>query len=109
MTNGPRHMTPEDRREYRVVWAREGFAGKNRKLFGSRAGAERWVARLRGELQFIEGDPDDLVCCSGYECGCHGETVEQAREAERERYARIPAIVFGPIIESRPVGEWETA
>ena len=62
-----------------------------------------------GELQFIEGDPDDLVCCSGYECGCHGETVEQAREAERERYARIPAIVFGPIIESRPVGEWETA
>jgi hypothetical protein len=95
--------------EYRVVWQREGFAGKKRKLFGSPAGAERWVKRLRGELTLVEGDPDDYACCSGYECGCHGKTIAQAREEEREHYARLPAVVFGPVIERRPVGAWEVS
>lgn len=108
-------MTPQpqvrhsNRAEYRVVWQREGY-DKRRKIFGRRDAAERYVKRLQGELEPLPelGDPDDYACCSGRECGCHGVTVAQAREQERERYSRFPPLVYGPVLQERPVGTWET-
>jgi hypothetical protein len=92
--------------EYRVVWQREGY-DKRRKLFGRRDAAERYVRRLRGELEPLpDRDPDDYECCSGQECGCHGVTVAQAREEERRRYSRFPSLIFGPVLQERPVGPW---
>jgi hypothetical protein len=95
--------------EYRVVWQRVGY-DKRRKIFGRRDAAERYVKRLLGEMPVLPdmGDDDDYACCSGWECGCGGQTVARAREEERKRYARYPALIYGPVLEERPVGDWET-
>jgi hypothetical protein len=94
--------------EFRVVWQREGY-DKRRKIFGRRAAAERYVKRLQGDHDpFPDRDDDDYACCSGWECGCYGVSVAQAREQERQRYAAFPPIVYGPELQERPVGSWET-
>jgi hypothetical protein len=69
--------------EYRVVWQRVGY-DKRRKIFGRRDAAERYVKRLLGEMPVLPdmGDDDDYACCSGWECGCGGQTVARAREEE---------------------------
>lgn len=96
--------------EYRVVWRRDGLP-KARKLFGTLGGAERWAQRLRGELpteldrQAAE-DPTGYACCSGWECGCGGVSNERAAALERERYSEVPPLVFGPVVQRRPVGAW---
>lgn len=92
--------------EFRVVWQRLGL-GKRVKLYQTRAGAERFVRVLRGDAPELDGrDPDEQVCCSGWECGCRGVTVEEQREAERALHESLPSFVVEPFIESRAVGVW---
>ena len=64
------------RREYRVIWQREGTA-KKRAFFQTLAGAEGHAVRqvnARGDMDWLE-EP-------------------------------VPEITYGPIIESREVGPW---
>lgn len=63
--------------EYRVIWQREGQAGKRRQFYQTRAGAERCAERQRtaaAEIDWVEGG--------------------------------IPPLIFGPVIEERTVGKW---
>ncbi len=84
------------KREWRVVWQREGLDKKARRV-KSQTGAERLALLLLGQFP----DPDRFVCCSGYECPCKGITLQQ-------RHAEYPPLVAGPVIESRPFVPWET-
>lgn len=89
--------------EYRIVWQREGYA-KKRRLFQTRRAAERFALVAQGRVAEATGlDPNDYACCGGYECGCGGKTNAETWAAES---ARIPALVFGPVIERREVGTW---
>lgn len=94
--------------EYRVCWRREGMAREKRKRFATERGArqflllfgpEPWL-RLRKKV-----DPDAPICCSGYECGCEGQTHRERAEAIRRD---LPAIRYIRL-ESRAVGEWTPA
>lgn len=67
--------------EYRVIWQREGRP-KRRELYQTLAGALRCVERQRTAREEITWLSEELG----------GEPV--------------PEIVFGPVIESRAVGEW---
>ena len=96
-----------DQHEYRVVWQREGLR-KAYKLYQTRRAAERWALIVQGRLAEVipDEDPDDLACCSGRECGCHGVTNAQAWA---EQTARVPRLVHGPVVEARAVGSWGAA
>lgn len=85
--------------QYRVVWQRAGLP-KRRKLYETKRGVDAFVAKLNNPP--VES-PDDYVCCSGWECGCQGVTNAEAHD---QHYANMPRLIFGPVIESRPVGEW---
>lgn len=68
------------RREYRVIWQREGQA-KKRALYQTLKGAQDCADR-----QMTARDEMDWL----------------------DEYRRPPEIVFGPIVERREVGTWET-
>jgi hypothetical protein len=96
-------VMPVSGREFRVVWRREGQRRKA-KIYQTRQGAERWALILQGRIQEPTGDdPDDYACCPGYECGCGGITNA---DVWGEETAKVPALMEGPTIESRLVGEW---
>lgn len=76
---------PEDR-EYRVRWRREGMPRRS-SIRQTRAGAEAKVEALRwSDLQERGPDPET---------------------GEPDYFGPMPAIVEGPTIQSREVGEWE--
>jgi len=92
--------------EYRITWKRVGCRPKS-KLFFGRATAEKF-ARLFGPEPWTHyaGDKsaDDLVCCSGHECGCGGLTYRQQSDAQR---ARQPGLEYVRL-RARRVDPWIT-
>lgn len=94
-----------ERREWRVVWKREGRKEKN-KRYRTHAGAARWIQILGPEpWTAFGGRPDDYMCCSGNpdSCGCGGMTWKEHWEEKR---LEIPKLEWTRI-ESRTVGPWE--
>lgn len=91
--------------QFRVVWKRTGLKRRER-IFGREATARRFLLLFGPEpwLAYLKPGqtPDDEMCCSGYQCGCSGETFRQQSEARR---ATQPALEFVRL-EQRPVGAW---
>jgi hypothetical protein len=64
---------------------------RKNKTFGSLAAAERHKILLsgdepwKGHRDFENEDPDTRLCCSGYECGCGGETIRDHFMAVRSK------------------------
>jgi len=90
--------------EYRLVWKREGCEIKRRRFIHLKR-VINFVKLLKNDKpweQFNE-NPDDYHCCSGYQCGCQGETVENYY---KEKYRDYPQIEFIQT-ETREVGEWQ--
>lgn len=101
-------MTAE-KREFRVTWQRQGVTTPRTRIFQREHSARRLVAKLSGQILDPDRDPDDRWCCPGgaWEegpCPCRGVTVA---ERVRQDHEAVPPMVLGPVIESRPVGEWE--
>lgn len=93
--------------EYRVRWQRVGQRTKTR-IYQSREPADTLGLVIQGRLaEALDLDPDGYACCSGAgPCGCRGLTRAQVWA---ERTAQIPALMWGPVIEQREVGEWTPA
>lgn len=94
------------RQEWRVVWKRVGNRRKA-KRFAGRASAERFMVLFGPEpwnyyLKPGE-DADTLMCCSGYQCGCGGETYRQRSDYQR---ARQPGLEYVRL-ESRARLPWD--
>lgn len=88
--------------EYRVTVKRVGLKPKH-KVFRTRAGADARLLLLGPEPWKAFGkDPDARVCCSGYQCGCEGETVRGEMLSKR---AGMPAIEF-IAVSVRAVSDW---
>jgi hypothetical protein len=95
---------PELRYEFRVRWQREG-EGRCSKLYQSEQMARRWCMKLEGRMEELTGlNPDDFACCSGAECGCGGALNRDVWEQEAAKY---PPLVFGPVVDTREVGDWQ--
>lgn len=97
------------KRQYRVRWQRAGFS-KRQKVFGLRESAERYALILQGRLEaaWPDRDPDAFVCCAGsWDCGCGGMTWADEWARQRDQRREVPRLVWGPVIDSRAVGEWE--
>lgn len=105
--------TPEDkvRYEFRVVWKRHGFHQKSKRYATLKAaerrltlmGPEPWIA--------LQVDPDERMCCSGYECACGGQTwrehlLEVRNTPRHPEDTGMPAIQYIRI-EKRPLSPWE--
>jgi len=88
--------------QYRVVWKREGLRPK-RRVFARRGTADKFLLLFGPEpWRYLGKEPDEYVCCSGYQCGCGGETHRKHDEAVR---ATLPKLEWVRV-ESRPVGAW---
>lgn len=101
-----------ERRQWRVRWRRDGFTGSSQKTYMDEAKARRWALIVQGRMveAFPDEDPESCECggknCIGsYDCG--GNRTKAEKWAERS--ARVPPLVWGPVIDSRPVGEYEGA
>lgn len=94
------------KREYRVVWKREGLKRKTAS-YATRSGAERRVALMGPEPWVAFGEsPDALFCCPGTradECSCGGRTIREQSDATRHD---MPPIEYA-YVEGRTVGAWE--
>lgn len=92
--------------EYRVVSKREGMQRQKEKRYATKEGADRRLALLVSKSPWTithpGDDPDDLFCCSGYECGCGGQTI---REWHDDYTKSLPKLLFAGI-HRREVGEW---
>jgi hypothetical protein len=71
--------------QYRLSWLREGNKPKHKK-YRSMKPVNRMLALLTSPEPWvvIGRDPDDRMCCSGYECACSGQTVRDEMLARRE-------------------------
>lgn len=92
-----------DAKEYRVVWKREG-CGRRVKIFALLKSAERRVSLMTSDKPWeaFGKKAEEYNCCSGRECGCGGQTVEQTFNQVR---SSIPKLIFVEI-EERPIGSW---
>lgn len=96
--------------EYRVVWKRVGHRRKT-KRFARLATAEKFLVMLgpepwRAYAFHRDGrpkDPEDVVCCGGWECGCGGQTVREQSDEMRKNMGPLEGI---PVLECREVGPW---
>ncbi len=89
--------------EFRVIWKREGLRPK-RKIFVRRASAEKYLLLFGPEpWTYLGKDPDERLCCDGYQCGCGGETYRQNDERQRAEMPKLEWIR----VETREVGEWK--
>lgn len=73
-------------REWRVRYQREGSVAKNR-YYQTEIRARSFVSQLKR---------NGIYCCTGYMCGCGGQTFE-------EIYGKLLSVE----LSSRPVGSWE--
>lgn len=88
--------------EFRLVWKRVGGKRKVRR-FVRRKALDRFVTLLGPEpWKAFDKEPEDLVCCRGFECMCQGATVRQDSDAKREGMPPIESIH----VETRYVGNW---
>ena len=91
--------------EFRVVWKREGLRPKKR-VYVQRTRAEKFLQLFGPEpWTYLGHQPDDLVCCSGRECGCGGLTYA---EYDRSKRAELPKLEWIRV-ETREVGAWHGA
>ena len=76
--------------QYRLSWKRAENKVKHKK-YRSMKPVNRMLALLTSPEPWVAlgEEPDDRACCSGYECGCGGETV---RERELKRREGLPPI-----------------
>lgn len=95
--------TPEERREYRVVWQREGRVQQVKRYATKKAAEQRYALLTSNEPWAVLGyDSADWVCCNGRECACGGETFR----VKTERIAAETPLRFARL-ESRAVSEWQ--
>lgn len=91
--------------EYRVAWKRVGCRAKS-KRFRDLAAAEKFMTLFGPEPWTYYADrdkgADDLICCTGYECGCGGETYRGRSDAQR---ARQPGLEYVRL-QLRGVDPW---
>lgn len=81
--------------------------GLRSRIYQRRANAKRFALIVEGRMAEATGrDPKDYACCSGRECGCHGETNA---EVWARRVAEFPRLMEGPTIQCREVGDWVDA
>lgn len=87
-------------REYRVTWQRQGMGRPKWRLLQSERAARRLALMLQGRVAEALGvDPED---------GCyHCDYTRSVADCAAQQHERFPPLIFGPRIESRPVGEWE--
>ena len=99
-----KNLPAEGRRvEYRVAWKRVGHDAKS-KIYQTAAGAQRFFTLLGSEpWTAYENEADELVCCSGMECGCMGLTHRQYTELKRKD---MPSLVYCRI-DVRRVDSWQ--
>ena len=104
--------------EYRVISERESRHSehnfridkryRSKKAVADRIGrltaAEPW--RYYGSQKDRERGPSDLVCCSGYECSCGGQTLSQQTDDLRKELPPLTSvrvqkrqIVYSPWVE----------
>lgn len=98
-------MTTAIKKEYRVVWQREGSKRRTRR-YSTLKFAERFVGMFGPEPWKAWGKKaGDHYCCKGYEneCGCGGLTVKEQSDLRRAEMPKLEWIR----IESRQIGEWE--
>lgn len=78
--------------QFRLTWKREGNKPKHKK-YRSMKPVNRMLTLLTSAEPWTATDenPDDYACCSGYGCGCGGETV---RERMLKRREGLPPIEF---------------
>ena len=90
--------------EYRVVWKREGQRKKTRKSRSMKI-IQKWLWLL-GDTPWkaFNAEPDERVCCSGYDslCACGGLTYRQQAELKKAEQPKIEFIR----VESRHVDPW---
>lgn len=98
-------------RQWRVRWRRNGFAGPSQKTYMSEAKARQWALVVQGRMAeaFPDEDPESCECGGKY---CHGPSFEcggtrTKGEKWAERTASLPPLVWGPVLDSRPVGDYE--
>ena len=89
--------------EYRVIWKREGARKPKRKEYRTIRGLERFLKLFSdAPWEACGNDPDELMCCSGYQCGCGGLTWREWHDGQT---AALPNIEYMRI-EEREVNEW---
>lgn len=78
--------------EYRIRVYREGLDHPKTFLRKTRHGKDRLLVLLGPEpwKAYTDRGPDEYLCCSGYECGCGGQTVREESDARREG---VPPVV----------------
>lgn len=68
--------------EYRVVRER-AECKKSYRRYATLAGATKRLELLTSKEPWKlmgDGEADDFMCCSGFECGCGGMTVKESYE-----------------------------
>jgi hypothetical protein len=111
MSDAPFPADDRVKYEYRIVWKRHGLHQKSKRYASLKAAERR--ARLLGPEPWtaLEVNPDERMCCSGYECACGGQTwrenlLESRRTPRYPDDTGMPAIEYIRI-EKRPVSKWE--
>lgn len=91
------------KKEYRVVWKREGLK-KKIKRYSNYKSAFKWTLLL-GPTPWLYFGKEELKkwCCSGNECACGGFTCKEYAESVANGMPKIEYIR----IEEREVGEWK--
>lgn len=98
-------MATENKKEYRVIWQREGRVQQVKRYAKEKGARMRYAILTSDEPWTLIGQrANDWVCCGGRECACGGETFQ--RKTERIK-AETP-LKFARI-EARTIGEWRTA
>lgn len=94
-----------EKQEYRVVSKRVGKVMQTR-VYRTLAAAKRRLVLFGPEPWKAYGrhgrNPDERVCCSGYQCGCGGYTVKEQSDARR---AEMPELEYIKL-QVRDVSEW---
>jgi hypothetical protein len=105
--------------QYRVTYKRAGREPR-RHTCGNLGQLRRFLFLLGSEPwrgfspdgSGNEADPDELVCCSGYECECGGLTWREQSDARREELKLTPLqwvkVAARPIARYQPI-EWPEA
>jgi hypothetical protein len=91
--------------EFRVVFQREGKVQHVRR-YATRKGADRRLAVLTSDEPWLlfGKSADDLICCSGRECGCEGLTQRTRHEKLK---TELPRLLYARL-EQRQIGPWRT-
>lgn len=94
-------------KQYRVIWKRVGWILEKKKRFSKRFYADRLVTLVGPEpWKALGHEPEDYVCCSGFECSCGGRTVKQDSDEKRKDMPPIEYIRME--VREVSIFEWRT-